>query len=329
LGARSACTEGSFRGFFLGGAPEFERWVEAERDRLSRRYAGALERLAQAVEERGNHAAAVQWWGRLAEQSPYTSRVAVRLMRVLDVAGDRAGAIRHADQHAARLRADLDAVPDPDVATLAAQLRSQPTVRVPPPIVPTPPLPFPSRVAAVAHAARPRLVARLPALIAGLLLLGLGWWAIHAAGAGARPLRRRAVLPLADNTGDSTQQYLVEGVHEAVITELAQIRDLSVVSRSSVMRYRGTAKSVPEIARELNVDALVEGRCSGPRTAFASPCSSSTPAVTAISGPAHSRMICPTCCPCRARRRGHRPRRAGDAHVGRDRAVGRRTPAEP
>jgi DNA-binding SARP family transcriptional activator/TolB-like protein/Flp pilus assembly protein TadD len=246
-------------GFFLGGAPGFERWVEAERDRLSRRYAGALERLAQAAETRGDHTAAAQWWGRLSEHSPYTSRVAVRLMRVLDVAGDRAGAIRHADQHAARLRADLDAEPDPDVATLAAQLRSQPTVRVPPPIVPTPPLPFPSRVAAVAHAARPRLVARLPALIAGLLLLGLGWWAIHAAGAGARPLRRLAVLPLADNTGDSTQQYLVEGVHEAVITELAQIRDLSVVSRSSVMRYRGTAKSVPEIARELNVDALVEG----------------------------------------------------------------------
>jgi len=247
-------------GFFLGGAPDFERWVEAERDRLSRRYAGALEQLAQAAETRGELAAAVQWWNRLAEHSPYTSRVAVRLMRALDMAGDRAGAIRHADQHAARLRADLDAEPDPEVETLAAQLRSQPTMRVPPPSVPTAPLSFLSPVAEVAHAARPRFVARLPAIAAGLLLLGVGgWWVINTASAGARPLRRLAVLPLADNTGDSAQRYFVAGVHEAVITELAQIRGLSVISRSSVVRYEETRKSVPEIARELNVDAIVEG----------------------------------------------------------------------
>ncbi|HET9385568.1 MAG TPA: BTAD domain-containing putative transcriptional regulator [Gemmatimonadales bacterium] len=247
-------------GFFLGGAPEFERWVEAERERLSRRYATVLEQLAHGAETRGDHAGAVQWWSRLAEHSPYTSRVAVRLMRALDMAGDRAGAIRHADQHGARLRAELDAEPDPEIETLAAQLRSQPTLRVAPQqIVRTAPTQFPTPVAEVAHAARTRFVVRLPALAAGLLLLGLaGWWAINATGAGA-PLRRLAVLPLADNTGDSAHQYLVDGVHEAVITELAQIRGLSVVSRSSVMRYRGTAKSVPEIARELNVDALVEG----------------------------------------------------------------------
>lgn len=259
---RAVCLYGGpfLEGFFLGGAPDFERWVEAERDRLSRRYAGALERLAEVAETRGDHAAAVQWWSRLAEHSPYTSRVAVRLMRALDAAGDRAEAIRHADQHAARLRADLDAEPDPQVATLAAQLRSQPTMRVPPSIVPAAPMPFPSRVAEVAHAARPRFVARLAAPIAGLLLLGLtSWWAISTARARAAPLQRIAVLPLANQTGDSAQQYLVDGVHEAVITELAQIHSLSMISRSSVVRYRGSTKSVPEIARELNVDALVEG----------------------------------------------------------------------
>ncbi len=247
-------------GFFLSGAPEFERWVEAERDRLSRRYAAALEQLAQAAETQGDLAAAVQWWSRLAEHSPYTSRVAVRLMRALDMAGDRAGAIQHADQHAARLRADLDAEPDPEVETLAAQLRSQPLRHELPDHVPAVPGPSPVRAQEAAQPAGPRSLARSLALIASLLLLGLaGWWAAQAVRVGTHPLRRLAVLPLANQTGDSAQRYLVEGVHEAVITELAQIRSLSVISRASVMPYAGSGKPAPVIARHLNADALVEG----------------------------------------------------------------------
>jgi TolB-like protein len=72
-------------------------------------------------------------------------------------------------------------------------------------------------------------------------------------------LRRIAVLPLANQTGDSAWGYIVEGVHEAVVTELGQISGLSVTSRSSVMQYEGSAKAIPEIARELGADALVEG----------------------------------------------------------------------
>jgi len=247
-------------GFFLGGAQEFERWVETERDRLSHRYAGALEQLALAAEAQGHIAAAVQWWSRLAEHAPHTSRVAVRLMRALDMAGDRAGAIRHADQHAARLRSDLDAEHDPEVEALAAQLRSKPSRREPPPPASAAPVPPPAPAAGLSPISRPRLAARLAAVLAGLVLLGVaGRWAVSTVRARNFALHRIAVLPLANQTGDTAQQYLVDGVHEAVITELAQIGGLSVISRSSVIRYRGSAKSVPEIARELNVDALVEG----------------------------------------------------------------------
>jgi len=247
-------------GFFLSGTPEFERWAEAERDRLSRRYAGALEQLAQDVETRGDLVAAVQWWSRLAEHSPYPSRVAVRLMRALDLAGDRAGAIRYANQHAARLRAQLDAEPDPEVETLAAQLRSQPPRHELADTVPALPEPSAVRARAAARPAGPRAFARSLGLIASLLLLGLaGWWAAQADRAGAHRPRRLAVLPLANQTGDSAQGYLVEGVHEAVITELAQIRSLSVISRASVMSYGGSGKSAPAIARQLNAEVLVEG----------------------------------------------------------------------
>ena len=68
-----------------------------------------------------------------------------------------------------------------------------------------------------------------------------------------------AVLPLDNFSNDPEQDYFVDGMHEALIAELAQIRALKVISRTSVNRYRDTAKSIPEIADELNVDAVVEG----------------------------------------------------------------------
>jgi TolB-like protein/Tfp pilus assembly protein PilF len=68
-----------------------------------------------------------------------------------------------------------------------------------------------------------------------------------------------AVLPLENLSRDPDQQYFVDGMHEAITGELARIRALKVISRTSVMRYQGTNKSAPEIARELGVDAVVEG----------------------------------------------------------------------
>jgi serine/threonine protein kinase/tetratricopeptide (TPR) repeat protein len=69
-----------------------------------------------------------------------------------------------------------------------------------------------------------------------------------------------AVLPLKNLTGDSEQEYFVDGVTDELIGQLGQISGLQrVISRTSVMRYKNTDKSLPEIAREMNVDALVEG----------------------------------------------------------------------
>jgi TolB-like protein/DNA-binding winged helix-turn-helix (wHTH) protein len=68
-----------------------------------------------------------------------------------------------------------------------------------------------------------------------------------------------AVLPLKNLSGDSTQDYLADGMTEALIGRLAEIRDLRVVSRTSVMRFKEAQLSVPEIAKTLGVDAIVEG----------------------------------------------------------------------
>lgn len=73
------------------------------------------------------------------------------------------------------------------------------------------------------------------------------------------PIQSLAVLPLENLSGDPEQEYFAEGLTEALINNVARIGALRVTSRTSAMRYRKTDKNVPQIARELNVDAIVEG----------------------------------------------------------------------
>jgi TolB-like protein/DNA-binding winged helix-turn-helix (wHTH) protein len=68
-----------------------------------------------------------------------------------------------------------------------------------------------------------------------------------------------AVLPLTNLSGDSEQEYFADGVTDELITQLSNVRGLKVISRTSTMRYKGTKKLLPEIGRELGVDAIIEG----------------------------------------------------------------------
>ena len=72
-------------------------------------------------------------------------------------------------------------------------------------------------------------------------------------------IRSVVVLPLQNLSGDPSQEYLADGLTEELVTDLAQIRSLRVISRTSAMTYKGTKKRLPEIAQELKVDAVVEG----------------------------------------------------------------------
>jgi len=76
---------------------------------------------------------------------------------------------------------------------------------------------------------------------------------------GTAPIRSIAVLPLDNLSGDPSQDYLADGLTDELITHLAKLGSLKVISRTSVMQYKGTRKPLPEIARELNVDGIVEG----------------------------------------------------------------------
>jgi TolB-like protein/DNA-binding winged helix-turn-helix (wHTH) protein/Flp pilus assembly protein TadD len=72
-------------------------------------------------------------------------------------------------------------------------------------------------------------------------------------------IRSIAVLSLTNLSGDPSQDYLADGITEAITTDLAKFHSLRVVSRTSAMQYNGRKKPLPEIARELHVDAIVEG----------------------------------------------------------------------
>src|SRR5262245_27545552 len=72
-------------------------------------------------------------------------------------------------------------------------------------------------------------------------------------------IRSLAVLPLQNLTGDPAQEYFADGMTDALITQLAQVGEVRVISRTSIVRYKEAKKPLPTIARELNVDGVVEG----------------------------------------------------------------------
>jgi TolB-like protein/DNA-binding winged helix-turn-helix (wHTH) protein/Flp pilus assembly protein TadD len=99
-------------------------------------------------------------------------------------------------------------------------------------------------------------------ILALIVLLGstaLAVWLLGLRSHAPAKIRSIAVLPLENLSGDPAQNYFADGMTDELITDLAQIRALRVISRTSVMAYKGARKPLPTIARELNVDAIVEG----------------------------------------------------------------------
>lgn len=107
----------------------------------------------------------------------------------------------------------------------------------------------------------PRVImGALAVLGLALLLAAIGWrlgWIRPGLRAGE--VQSIAVLPLVNLSGDPSQEYFADGMTEELITELAKIGSLKVISHTSVMHYKGTSETLPQIGRELNVDAVVEG----------------------------------------------------------------------
>jgi DNA-binding SARP family transcriptional activator/TolB-like protein/Flp pilus assembly protein TadD len=250
-------------GFHIAEAVEFERWLETERARLAERYGKALQCVAKAREAAGDWGEAVRLWRRLASRDPYNSQIAACLMRALAVGGDPGGAVQHARVHETLLREELDVAPDPEVAGLVRQLQSAPTEQSPGQGLERPVLGPPKRTLGP-KSERVVPTRKTPLIAAALVVLltaGAGAFALrNGASEQAIPaIRSLAVLPVENLSSDSSDEFFADGIHDALITELARYPQLKVISRTSVMQYRGTKKSLPAIARELRVDGVVEG----------------------------------------------------------------------
>jgi TolB-like protein/DNA-binding winged helix-turn-helix (wHTH) protein len=123
-------------------------------------------------------------------------------------------------------------------------------------------------VSVVPHVVGPKLRFRVivfgvaAVALAGALFLGTnfrGWRSRLLLILDPPVIQSLAVLPLQNLSGDPSQEYFADGMTDGLITELSQIGSVRVISRTSIMRYKRTNKPLPEIARELNVDGIIEG----------------------------------------------------------------------
>ncbi len=123
-----------------------------------------------------------------------------------------------------------------------------------PPPAPRPPAPLLSRISR----AKPALAGiAIVVLAGGAFLAPILWRSWRTTGLGT--IHSLAVLPLQNLSGDPAQNYLAEGIADELTTDLAKIGSLRVISRTSTMRYAEHRPSTPQVAKELNVDAVIEG----------------------------------------------------------------------
>src|SRR5438094_2028416 len=112
-------------GLHVSDAPEFERWLDSEREHLRRGACEAAEHLAGQAATAGNATGAVRWAVRVTEISPFDETAVRRLIELLDRGGDRAGAVRAYDEFERRIDRDLGVQPSPETSALAGSIRTR------------------------------------------------------------------------------------------------------------------------------------------------------------------------------------------------------------
>jgi DNA-binding SARP family transcriptional activator/TolB-like protein len=256
---------------FSGAAAELDRWVDTERDRLGRRYARALQQMADEREAAGDHAGAVAWHRQLAAHDPLSSRAALGLIRALAAGGETAGAIQHARVHETLLRAELQAPADAAISAFVRELQARDDRRTPTmnersspnTVAVTPPaahMPAPPPNAGVSVVRRWR-AKQVGLALAGMLVVFLAFLPLTSGTQLAATPRIGciAVLPIENLSRDSALEYFADALTDAAITELAHYEQPRVISRSSVMQFKRARKPLPEIGRALNCDGIIAG----------------------------------------------------------------------
>jgi TolB-like protein/DNA-binding SARP family transcriptional activator len=274
-------------GFFVPGAGEFERWVEAERGRRAQAHARVLDRLATAAATRGDGEAAVQWCHARVEADPLDTPATMRLLAALATAGNPTEALRVARVHEALVREEFDSVPGPGWAAAVDAVRAE--LSRPPPVASLTPArrPVPELLPgtdpthsdpAAPHAdqgaARPA-ARRWPAglfVTAGVLVVGLGSYAAWrnrapalrevapaVSGRGVAPPASVAVLPFVNTSGDAADEPFADGLTDELISALSKVVAVRVTGRTSAFALKNRRLNVRTIGDTLGVETVLEG----------------------------------------------------------------------
>jgi DNA-binding SARP family transcriptional activator/tetratricopeptide (TPR) repeat protein len=123
-GAVALYAGGFLAGFHISGLPDFERWVEGEREKLCHLYAGAVSTLALGAESTGDWPSAIEWWRKAVAADRLNDTNAQRLVRALALSGDTVGAIQQGKVHAELIKQELETAPSQSFQRLMEDLRS-------------------------------------------------------------------------------------------------------------------------------------------------------------------------------------------------------------
>lgn len=251
-------------GFHVSGLPEFERWVESERQRLFDACAGALEKLAGEAEAAREYRRAVDWWKRAISHDPYNSRYALRLIKALAAAGDRGNALQFAEEHRRRLSEELGMEPDPELLALAESLQSAAGLEHQA-LGQVAPTAAGAGTEASADAPRRWLYRRGWQWIGGLavavaIAAAVTWYVGWGGSSPVTVNKSIAVLPCENISPNAEDAYLAEGLYEEILVKLSEISSLTSIGRTSVEWYRDHPHPLSEMAAELGVGYV--GECS-------------------------------------------------------------------
>ena len=272
-------------GFHLDGTPEFEHWVDRQRDRLRDGYRKALEALAEEAERRGDSEAASRWWHQRARDDPCDSRVTLRLMEALVRSGNPAAALRVAEDHTGQLAEEFDTSPPPEIVDLVRTLGEASSHGPPQGMEPgapdpgtdgesapeTAPLEAPGSGRGLSRpASQPAGVAGsnrriLGTVLAAVLVLAAVVAALALAGDADAPddgpvdERSVAVLPLTYVGPPGRHEFLAVAMTEEITSALSAVPELVVKSRSSASRFGASGLSVAEFGRVVGVSHVIEG----------------------------------------------------------------------
>ncbi|MDZ7658179.1 IS30 family transposase [Fodinibius sp.] len=261
---------------------EFENWLDRERQRLRSLACEGAWKIVEESEEKGNYDAAQRWARKATAFEPYSEKAHKRLIDLLKRTGNTSDALRIYEAFSIRLQNEWDMEPSPELQKIIEDISIQAQGHSKRTLPTETQEDIPARGSDLQHdrewAAKNSLKkenvlttetvgSSWLLIIAGIGILAVAfimwfWWNDSSVKSGSNAHfsgHSVAVLPFTYLGVEDSTDYFSLGMTEEILARLAQVSDLAVISRTSVMRYRDTEKSLKTIGKELGATAVVEG----------------------------------------------------------------------